>query len=120
MENFFSTYRTPLLIALGIFLALLAAWWGLSGDGSSDPLLTAEDTSGSILSDRGIVDTLLQLRAVSLSGTIFSDPAFASLQDFGTQIVPEPIGRPNPFAPFTARSTSTPAGSTQLFGPRRR
>ena len=57
--------------------------------------------------DSDVVTILLQLRAVSLSGTIFSDAAFTSLKDFGSQIVPEPVGRANPFAPLTAVASTS-------------
>jgi len=121
MGNLLGTYKTYLFIGLGVVLALVAAWWSLSGETQPNSALVASQSgSGVVPGERGIVDTLLQLRSVSLSGTIFSDPAFARLQDFGTQIIPEPVGRPNPFAPLTARSTSTAGTTGQLFAPQRR
>lgn len=121
MGNLRGAYKTYLFIGLGVILALAAAWWSLSGEmPSSSPLIASQSGSEVVPGEKGIVDTLLQLRAVSLSGTIFSDPAFARLQDFGTQIIPEPIGRPNPFAPLTTRSTSTAGTTGQLFAPQRR
>ncbi len=88
------------IIGLAILVGV-GAWWGLSGNSSPADLLVTEDfTTSSGESDRDIVTTLLQLRSVSLEGTIFSDAAFQSLQDFGTEIIPEPVGRPNPFAPL--------------------
>ena len=87
-----------------IVLALIVgvgAWWGLSGNSAPTDLIVTEDfTAPSSESDRDIVTTLLQLRSVSLGGTIFTDSSFQSLQDFGTEIIPEPVGRPNPFAPL--------------------
>lgn len=116
-------HKVVLIITLGVVLAGLF-WWGLSGEPTSDSLITTQTAEGTTPAERNVVDTLLQLRAVSLSGTIFSDPAFISLRDFGTQIIPEPVGRPNPFAPVasTPVSTSTEAASQQgkdLFAPRR-
>lgn len=119
MTRLFTTYRTHILVAVGIAAALGAAWWSLSGETPTDSLLVAEGGTEVAPSDKSLVDTLLQLRAVSLSGTIFSDPSFASLRDFGTQIVPEPVGRPNPFAPFNAVSANSAGTSTELFAPER-
>ena len=85
--------------ALGILIAMIA-WYMLSSKPSSSTLLSSNETAEAGATEKGLVEVLLQLRAVTLSGTILSDPAFLSLRDFGTQIVPEPIGRPNPFAPF--------------------
>lgn len=115
MGNLFATYKTYILGVAGVLVALVA-WWSLSGDdGSSNAVLTTQGSSAVTSNERDIVDTLLQLRAVSLSGTIFSDPTFANLQDFGTQIIPEPVGRPNPFAPFSLNSASATGTSAQLF-----
>lgn len=107
-------------IALGIIAALGALWWSLSGETPTNSLLTTQSANGGVPGDKELVDTLLQLRAVSLSGTIFLDPSFMILRDFGTQIVPEPVGRPNPFLPLTSRPTSTKAAGTLLFTPPRR
>lgn len=107
--EFLSKYKTYLFVTLGV-IAVLGLWWAFSQGPSSNSLVKTEG-EGSNQIDKGLVDTLLQLRAVSLSGTIFSDPAFMNLRDFGTQIVSEPVGRPNPFAPVTGTtilSTSTP------------
>ena len=57
--------------------------------------------------ERAILDTLFQLRAITLAGSIFNNPAFAALRDFRTEIVAEPIGRTNPFAPIDGMATSS-------------
>ena len=114
--EFFSKYKTTILVVLGVIVAI-GIWWGFSEETPSNSLITTKDLSGVSPADRSLVDTLLQLRAVSLSGTIFSDPAFVSLQDFGTQVIPEPVGRPNPFAPVSIPATTTKDTSqdAQLF-----
>lgn len=115
MGNLFATYKTYILAGAGVLVALVA-WWSLSGDdGSSGAVLATQGDTALASNERDIVDTLLQLRAVSLSGTVFSDPVFSSLQDFGTQIVPEPVGRPNPFAPVSSNAESATGTSAQLF-----
>lgn len=44
--------------------------------------------------------SLKDLRSsVEKTAAVFSIPAFASLQDFSVEVLPEPIGRPNPFVP---------------------
>jgi hypothetical protein len=98
-------------------------FYAMSSSAPPAPILTTSGTTGSPSadsSDQELVATLLALRAVTLSGTIFQDPAFISLSDFSTPIVPEPVGRPNPFAPLQS-GTSTPDNSrtTQLFTPTR-
>lgn len=106
-------------LAVGVLAVLVAigAWYFLGDSGSGEPVLVTEDLSTpSAQAERDLVATLLQLRSVSLDGTIFNDPVFQSLKDFGSQIVPEPVGRENPFAPFDnqkSRSPTTTATSTR-------
>lgn len=120
MNELFHKGKVPALIALGIVVAI-GAWWGLGGGGPSDDELLATESASdeNSIGDKDLVDTLLALRSVSLSGTILSDPAFLSLKDFGTEIVPEPVGRPNPFAPLSPGTAPPPATrGTQLFSPK--
>ncbi len=116
-----------MIIILGVLVVALIGWWTLSGGstGSTAPTLSTSNAAGvSSPADQTLVTTLLALRAVQLDGTIFSDPAFMSLKDFSTPIVPEPIGRSNPFAPLSSGSGNTTAASStraavQLFTPHR-
>ncbi|MEK7509161.1 MAG: hypothetical protein AAB605_00430 [Patescibacteria group bacterium] len=102
-----------LILILGSVLVAGAAWYLFLRDTKTAPLLQTQDLTVASEADKDVVETLLQLRAITLSGTILTDPAFTSLKDTGIQIVPEPVGRQNPFAPLsvTATSTSAPASS---------
>lgn len=96
------------ILILGSILAASAAWYLFLRDTTPQSLLTTEDLTSASGADKDVVETLLQLRAITLSGTIFTDPAFVALKDNGIQIVPEPVGRPNPFLPLEGtRSTGT-------------
>ena len=103
--------KQHLLLFIGIIVVLAAVfWYGLSSSSTPAPILTTDTVSGSPSlesSDQELVTTLLALRAVTLSGTIFQDPAFTSLSDFSTAIVPEPVGRDNPFAPLSGSATTS-------------
>lgn len=124
MGHAFAKYKFVIIVVLSL-LAALALLLSFLGSEPSNSLVETEDGAQPIASERGIVETLLQLRSVSLSGTIFSDPAFIYLRDFGTQIVSEPVGRPNPFAPLSLRpapattttATTTSATSTPRTAP---
>ncbi len=110
------------LVLIGIsILVALGVWYGLSAAPSStSDLVTTSVAESDGPADSGLVATLLTLRAVKLDGTILSDPAFTSLKDFSTEIVPEPIGRDNPFAPLSLQASSlvgTPIGP-KIFQPR--
>ena len=104
----FIRHNKILVVVLGLIVGA-GAWYGLSGSSSPNTLLVTEPLSGSEnAAEKDLVATLLQLRSVSLEGTIFGDPSFLSLQDFGSQIVPEPVGRPNPFAPLSISNPTSP------------
>lgn len=108
-----------MIIILVVLLGV--GWYALSGGGPvAAPTLTTTSAAGTSAADKNLVSTLLALRAVKLDGSILTNPAFSSLKDFSTQIVPEPVGRPNPFAPLavpTSVSTSS-THSAQIFSPR--
>lgn len=106
-----------ILVAVAIVIAG-GAWYGLSATSSAPGLVTTAPAAES--SEGGVVSTLLALRAVKLEGGIFQDPAFMTLVDFSTDIVPEPVGRLNPFAPFSgASAAATTTAPEPAFTPRR-
>lgn len=91
---------TVVLVAL---LVLVYYYWG-GNSGTPEPVLTQQDVSVS----QDLLLTLNNLRAIKLDPSIFSDPLFQSLTDFGVTIPPQPTGRGNPFAPVGF--TSAPGG----------
>jgi hypothetical protein len=105
-----------IIVVILAILVAIGVWVGLTGTSSTGSLLTSEivDDSGP---DKDLVATLLALRAVRLDASLFSDPAFVSLKDFSTEIVPEPVGRPNPFAPLGSGIAVSPDStqSAQIF-----
>lgn len=116
-----SLFQHKLFILLALIVIGAVAWYAFSSAGSAPSLTTSATAGGSGTStaDAQLVATLLQLRTVTLNSTIFSDPAFESLQDFSTQIVPEPSGRPDPFAPLpqNAQPSASTTKSAQIFTP---
>ena len=105
---------------IGIALALaVVSWLALSQDSSGSSSLLATESVVENGPNAELISTLLALRAVKLDGTIFTDPVFTSLKDFSTEIVPEPIGRPNPFAPLNSgvSRTSSSTQAAQIFAP---
>ncbi|MEK7156404.1 MAG: hypothetical protein AAB790_01195 [Patescibacteria group bacterium] len=101
-----------ILILSGLALAGLI-WYGLSPAAPEGDLVPSPGSEGAQV-DQGIVPTLLTLRAVKLDGTIFSAPAFTRLKDISTDIIEEPVGRPNPFAPLSARTTTGTSTQTNF------
>jgi len=109
------------LLFLGIVVLIVGGiWFGLSSSSApvTEPLTAVSPTStGSPTqdsADQQLVASLLALKSVTLSGTIFQDPAFLALKDFSTTIVAEPVGRANPFAPLGVDTGSVPIGTSTL------
>ncbi len=112
--------RHKLIVIVAALLIAGGVWYGLSATPSGPALITSTPIGSGNVADQGIVAVLLTMRAVKLDGTILNDPSFMSLQDFSTQIVPESVGRENPFAPLSSQASisasSTPGA--QIFKPR--
>jgi hypothetical protein len=100
-----------ILIALAILAAIGAAgYFYATRDRIADTdLLTSTPVgAGSEALEGDLLTALGQLRQLKLDETIFDNPVFTSFTDYGTELLPQPKGRPNPFAPFDSISTSTP------------
>ena len=91
-----------LLIVVAIIVAFIA-YTALTGV-EDEPLLVttvvASPQTPAAAAEQGLVSLLLELQALSLDGTLFTTPRFMGLSDFGQELSPQPVGRPNPFAPI--------------------
>jgi hypothetical protein len=72
--------------------------WSQLTSGDSPILSSSENEAQS----SATVSALLQMRSLKLDGRLFDNPAFVSLVDTNREIIPEPVGRQNPFAPIGA------------------
>ncbi len=85
------------VLGLGVLL-----YYFVFAASSTDSLLTETDVTGASPVTQELLVTLSNLRSIELNDAIFRDPIFMSLSDFGVVIPQEPIGRRNPFLPYTA------------------
>ncbi|MCH7529730.1 hypothetical protein IIB50_01280 [Patescibacteria group bacterium] len=94
--------RNILFILLTLAVAFAIYSYFFTGDRSTTSLLVSEqiNTGGESSVERELLVLLLELRSVELTGNIFDSLSFKSLTDFGQELIPEPVGRPNPFAPI--------------------
>lgn len=119
-----------LMILIIALVAAGALWWGMSQ--SSDPTATIVisnangtnpitangSTSNPLDKDtKRLIEVLLALRAVKLDDAILSNQSFMSLKDFSTQIVLEPVGRPDPFAPLGVTNAVLSGNATTTTQP---
>ena len=94
-------------VLIGVAIVLLFVGWYVFSSGPVPTTLSSTPTPDAGPGD-DIVRTLVSLKTITLSATIFSDPSFASLQDITTAIMPESQGRLDPFAPLTSSVAPTP------------
>ncbi len=88
------------LMYIGVVLLLAAGFWVYMTyfAGSSGAILSSDAASSPLSQD--VLATLSNLNTIKLDNSIFSDPVFNSLTDYGVVIPPETAGRRNPFAPL--------------------
>lgn len=97
--KFLKKYKTSLFIVVIVIIATIAYTLLLSGN--DEKLLVSETPSDAGTAAEGdLLSILLDLRSVKLDDGIFADSVFKSLEDFGQELVSEPVGRENPFAPL--------------------
>ncbi len=97
MMNFIRQYQTA--IGFIVIVAVLFVGYQFFFAPSQEAVVSVTQTAeGGI--DHDLVALLFELRGIRLDDAVFSDPLFTSLKDFGKDLVSEPIGRQNPFAPF--------------------
>lgn len=83
---------------VGIFALLIVGvvLWGQLTGGDA-PIITSTESN---TQQSEALSALLEMRSIKLDGRLFENRAFQSLVDTKREIIPEPIGRQNPFAPI--------------------
>jgi hypothetical protein len=91
------------ILALGLIVVAVAGYYIFtSSKDAPEPLTTVETNNADSISQQLIIE-LNRLKGLrSIDDSIFRDPVFVSLQDYTQAVVPQPLGRTNPFAPIGA------------------
>lgn len=79
---------------------LIVAYFVMFAGGGDGDVVTVASQDPTFAVSEDLIKTLSSLNTIKLDESIFSDPAFVSLSDFGVAIPSQPIGRRNPFAPL--------------------
>ncbi|MFC1733482.1 hypothetical protein ACFL6I_24550, partial [candidate division KSB1 bacterium] len=93
-----------LLYTVAIVIVAFIGYSMFFDGGSNGSVLTSQSASVRGGGDNELLLILVNLRSITLDDALFRDPAFMNLVDFGQQLVPEPTGRQNPFAPVGSDS----------------
>lgn len=93
-------FHNKFAIAIVVAVVAVVGWMMLGGGSSTSDTSVIQGTTQATVGD-DLIQTLTTLQGVTLDGSIFSNPLFTSLQDNTRQIVNEPAGRHDPFAPIS-------------------
>lgn len=96
-----SLKKSKLVPIIAVLAILVLAYFLYTSLASQPAGVTSTDT-GTPISQQLLI-TLSNLHSLRLDGSIFQNPVFVSLSDFGVVIPPEPVGRRNPFLPASSR-----------------
>ncbi len=92
--------NTIVIIVVSLLIAG-AAYWYFAGQSGTQAPLTALSVGADNPAQSQFQVLVSQLQPISFNTDIFSDPRFTSLVDLATPLVPETIGRIDPFAPIS-------------------
>lgn len=100
--------KTIIIAVVAVVLVIVYFYFqgSPSNVSSSGSLLSGAAVSGSDVGSSELA-LLNQIQSLRIDTSVFSDPAFQSLQDYSVAIPTENVGRPNPFAPLSGMSTTT-------------
>ncbi len=104
MTDFFKNNKVAIIGAVVVMLGGYVYYAYFSGN--SD-LAVLQDSSGSAVS-QDLLSTLSSLRTIHLDTSVFSDPSFQSLSDFGVTLPPQQAGRTNPFLSLKVSNPTPP------------
>ena len=96
MMNFLKQYST--VISFVVIVAVLYGGYALFFAESTEPVVEVTEINAS--PDQDLIALLFELKSIRLDSALFEDQLFKALKDFGRDLVSEPVGRPNPFAPL--------------------
>ena len=115
------------IVVIGVLVSAAAVLFYFFSSGGSSATVTVTQEESPVSHE--ILATLGNLRTIKLDNSLFQDPLFLSLSDFGVSIPPAAAGRRNPFAPVgqdggasrttVVSTTTSPAGPAGTSTPAR-
>lgn len=95
----FKKYKNIIIIVAVIAAGFVAYTFFFTGE--SEPVFSTATTNPTETAvEQELLSLLLELRNITLDTRLLDDERFQSLRDFNQELIPQPTGRQNPFAPF--------------------
>jgi hypothetical protein len=83
-----------------VLIAGYLLWTIVSKDPETATLSSVSTASDTSVGDAKVLETLINMRNLRLDDRLFNNPAFLKLINTERKIIPEPVGRRNPFSPI--------------------
>lgn len=98
-----------IIVVMGLVALAAVGYYLFVADRSAELTGTASGGTSSVkVETQSFLNRLSELENIRLSGNIFNDRRFRSLQDYSTTVIPSAVGRVNPFeAPGTIRTVES-------------
>lgn len=112
MRQIFQKLKIPIII-LAIMFAGFIGYNTFVKQPTQTSLLKVTNQAGASGPESNFLPILLEVQNVTLDENLFLDPVFRALVDFGQQIVPESLGKMNPFSATLGASANS---SVESFG----
>src|SRR3989344_5193887 len=97
MESQKNSLFIPVLVILAVLI--IAGYLYFSRGNTGAVLETQVKTADEVIG-KDLLLSLLKLKTIHLDASLFKDPVFLCLQDWTIELVPQPVGRNNPFLPL--------------------
>lgn len=97
MKDLFEKLKKPLII-LAVLIGLYIIYNTFIKQDGSTALLKTSNVASPKTPEESLLPLLLKIQNVTLDGNLFLDPVFRNLVDTTQNIVPESVGKDNPFS----------------------
>jgi len=98
MRELFQKIKLPLILIAVLFAGFIVYNSFMKAPPSKSILKQTSGAAASTTPDRDFLPLLQQIQGVTLDQKLFIDPVFRALADWSQQIIPESIGKQNPFS----------------------
>ena len=92
--------KTPIIILIVVLILAGVAYFYYTGTpkDTSASLTTTAQNSAAAAEGAKVLALLNQISSLQIDTSLFTSPVYQSLVDHTVQVIPQNVGRPNPFA----------------------
>ena len=100
------SFKITIIIVL-VLIVVFGYWQYSSKNETADGNKNETQDSKKLGEESKIISTLERLKKIEINADFFNDNVLKSLSDFSRELIPEPVGRMNPFLSVESYATTT-------------